>query len=89
MQTKLRETFATQQKAIVKQQRLLKQIDFLKNEQRFIIDFELRNIENLKQKKRFLMFFDLFIDMTFEQIVFSNHSNNVLIFNFCNFLKKS
>ena len=59
--------------AYAKQQRLLRQIDHLKEEQRMMMKSELNNIAELKQKKAtfftFLSVFDFFIDVFFEAIV--------------------
>ena len=77
MKVEFREIFA-------KQQRLLKQIDFVKNEQQIMIDFEFQNIENLKhEKKTSKSTLILFIDVASKQIVFFfNFDNDILIFIF-------
>ena len=55
--------------ACVKQQRLLRQIDSLKNKQKKMINVELQNIEKLKKQKfETLLSFDFLIDVASEQI---------------------
>ena len=73
-------------KAFQKQQRLLQQIDFVKNKQQTIINNEFRNIKNLKRNEIIEQcFFDLFVDLLFKQIVFFYFNNNVLLFTFLTF----
>jgi hypothetical protein len=67
LKNELRETYA-------RQQRLLRQIDFVKEKQRVMMDEELQNLESLRAKKASSpsLFLDPFIDVASKQIVFSN-----------------
>ena len=61
-------------KSLAKQQRLLRQIDYVKEKQRVIMNEELRNIEKLKKTKQHVVDknIDSLIDVTSKQIVFLN-----------------
>ena len=64
LKAELREVFA-------KQQRLLKQIDFVENEQQSMVDVELQNIDELAQQESSASDLpDPLIDLASEQIVF-------------------
>ena len=61
-------------KSYAKQQRLLRQIDFVKKKQQVMVDGELRNIEKLEHEKALaegpLPDFIFLIDVVSEQLVF-------------------
>ena len=60
-------------KTYIKQQRLLRQLNFVKNEQRTMIENEIKNIANLKKNKKIVAkTFNFLMNFVFEQIVFSN-----------------
>jgi len=69
LKSELREAYA-------RQQRLLRQIDFVEEEQRVMVDGELQNLESLQAEKASSpgLFPDPFIDVASEQIVFPNAS---------------
>ena len=60
--------------SLAKQQRLLRQIDYVKEKQRVMMNEELRNIEKLKKTKQHVVDkkVDSLIDVTSKQIVFFN-----------------
>jgi len=62
--------------AYARQQRLLRQIDFVEEEQRVMVDEELQNLESLQAKKASSPgpFPNSFLDVASKQIVFSNAS---------------
>jgi len=69
LKSELREAYA-------RQQRLLRQIDFVKEEQHVMVDEELQNLKSLQAKEASSLglFPDPFIDIASKQIVFSNAS---------------
>jgi hypothetical protein len=69
LKSELRETYA-------RQQRLLRQIDFVEKEQRVMVNEELQNLESLQAKKASSsgLFPNSFIDVASKQIVFPNAS---------------
>jgi hypothetical protein len=64
--------------AYARQQQLLRQIDFVKKEQRVMIDEELQNLKDLQAKKASLpgLLLNSFIDVASKQIVFLNASKS-------------
>ena len=66
MKTNLYETY-------IKQQQLFRQLNFVENEQRMMIESEMKNIANLKKKEKIVAkAFNFLMNFAFEQIVFSN-----------------
>ena len=66
LKTNLYETY-------IKQQRLFRQLNFVKNEQRTMIENKMKNIANLKKKKKIIAkAFNFLMNFVFKQIVFSN-----------------
>lgn len=57
---------------IARQQRLMRQLKFMKNEQQMMINVELQNIEELNQEKRASLSLKSIIDVLFEQVTLSN-----------------
>ena len=66
LKTNLKKTFFDQQKLLIKQQRLIKELNFVEKKQQSIVDSKYRNIENLKKQK--LSNLSPFIDVIFEQL---------------------
>ena len=62
--------------AIAKQQRLLKQIDFVEKKQRVMMNDELQNLKEIRIEKFVASFSNSLIDVISKQIVFSNALNN-------------
>jgi len=71
LKSELREAYA-------RQQRLLRQIDFVKEEQRVMVDEELQNLESLQAEKAPSsgLFPNSFLDVASKQIVFPNASRD-------------
>ena len=62
--------------AIAKQQRLLKQIDFVEKEQRVMMNDELQNLKEIRIEKLVASLSNFLIDVISKQIVFSNALND-------------
>jgi len=64
--------------AYARQQRLLRQIDFVEKEQRIMVDGKLQNLESLQAKEASSpnLLLDPFIDVVSKQIVFPNASKD-------------
>ena len=58
-------------KTYTKQQRLFRQLNIVKNEQRTMIENEMKNIANLKKREKIIAkTFNFLVNFAFEQIVF-------------------
>ena len=55
---------------LIRQQRLMKELNFVEEKQQFVINFEYKNIANLKEQE--LLDLTPFVNVAFEQIAFSS-----------------
>ena len=72
--------------AIAKQQRLLKQIDFVEKEQRVMMNDEFQNLKKIRIEKLVASLSNFLIDVISKQIVFSNALNDWIFIFFSFFL---
>ena len=72
--------------AIAKQQRLLKQINFVEKEQRVMMNDELQNLKEIRIEKLVASLSNFLIDVISKQIVFSNALNDWVFISFSFFL---
>ena len=61
--------------AIAKQQRLIRQLEFVENEQQTMMNAKLRNIEELSQEERVSLSLKSIIDISSKQVALSNISS--------------
>ena len=61
---------------IAKQQRLIRQLKFVENEQQTMMNAKLQNIEKLNRKERVSSLLEPFIDILSKQVTLSNISND-------------
>ena len=72
LKAKLHAAIVRQQIEIVKQQRLIQQLEFVENEQQTMMDAKLQNIEELSQEERTSLSSKFIIDVLFEQVTLSS-----------------